>query len=532
MSTRKKLILCFGLVIALACSISVVAVSSMLGIRSTAATFETRLNIKYPEIQDLLNEIGKARGYIFSFQANLSNFTAQREQECDAVIKELLNDAKKVFSDTPKRLKFIRDMQQELPAAFELYYQHMLPALKQGDQEAARNYYSEDVFPALGSADSHLEGLLETYMEDMLDDIRALNSPIPLIAVLIATVICIILGVLITSLLSGYIVKHLSSAMSHAQAISEGDLSRPISSSSKDELGSLLKALENMRQRWQRTVGIIKESATDVVQGFGVITSATSEIDDGAHNTQNRSLTVAAASDEMVSTTGDIAKNCESAAAAANDTNRTTEQGVNEVEETIRGIQSQVAKTREDAEHIQALVEQSQKIGTIVQTIEDIASQTNLLALNAAIEAARAGEAGKGFAVVADEVRALASRTGSSTQEIIRMVEQIQNDANTANTSMNASLENMNALAAKTGTVQGLLQEIMDKVSGVNTQITQIATAAEEQTTATAEISSNMQDITNAAQDFTEKVALAKAQVDTSRNRMEELGKLVSTIKV
>ncbi len=366
----------------------------------------------------------------------------------------------------------------------------------------------------------------------MLEDVDKLNSRTPLIAVTVAMVIVVVLAIIISANLSKYIGYSIDKAVKNAEIISGGDLSQPIKAGHSDEMGKLFKALEKMRGQWQRTVGIIKEAAEQVENGFTVITQATDEITQGAHETENRAMTVAAASDEMVSTTGDIAKNCVSAATEAEDTNRTTEQGVSDVQTTIQGIRDQVSRSQQDAEHIQALVVQSQKIGTIVQTIEDIASQTNLLALNAAIEAARAGEAGKGFAVVADEVRALASRTASSTQEIIRMVSQIQNDANTANESMTASLSNMNALGDKAGGVQELLRSIMDKVAGVNSQITHIATAAEEQTTATSEISSNMQEITTTAQDFTQKAELAQEHVHASRKTMDDLYALVAKLKV
>jgi len=287
-----------------------------------------------------------------------------------------------------------------------------------------------------------------------------------------------------------------------------------------------------MRKTWQKLVAEIKDTVYSVEDNINDISSATNHINESAQESQNRSLTVAAAANEMVSTTHDIAKNCENAAKSAAESNDTTNNGVSQVEETISGIQDQVVKSKSDAELIQALVNQAESIGAIVNTIDDIASQTNLLALNAAIEAARAGEAGKGFAVVADEVRALASRTSSSTQEITKMVTQIQADANSANNSMSASLENMNALADKASSVHDLLQTILDQVGGVTGQITQIATAAEQQTTATSEISSNMQGITDIAKTFAEKVQDTNSDVAKSVDLLDTLLDHIKHLKV
>ena len=317
------------------------------------------------------------------------------------------------------------------------------------------------------------------------------------------------------------------------KALAQGDFATKVPKlKNNDEFGRLLGNLETMRSDLGGLFQKIKGSSFKVEKNVQGSLEASEKISKSAKETQSRALTVAATADEMVSTTGDIAKNCESAACAADESNRTTKEGVDSIQETIDEIRHQVTKSQEGAKLVYTLVEQAASITTIVNTIDDIAAQTNLLALNAAIEAARAGEAGKGFAVVADEVRALASRTSNSTKEISKMAEQIGIDANSAKDSMDESLENMNNLANKAESIQGLLGTIIDNVSSVHTQITQIATAAEQQTTATSEISSNMQGITEDVKQLNEIVESERSNSEVSTELLQELQQEINKLTV
>ncbi len=531
-SIKAKLLISFAIIIVLLLMNTGTSLKSLFDIKSTIEKVDVWLGQSTPQVEAGIANFDRIKSIFYTWQENKRSFKPEIQQECEEAMAYTENIFNNLKDEDPARQALINKAAELLKQVDDVYQSIYLSALKKGYKDTTKLVYNEKVLPAIDEASLQLDKLLNSYMKDIKDSVIVLNTPVPMIVISVVTLVSLVLALVIALWLAGYIAKHIKGAVNSAKIFQGGDLSQQFKITTHDEIGELLKTLESMRKQWRETVVVIKDSSSETETGFNAIAEASREISDVAQQTQNRAVTVAAAADEMVSTTADIAKNCEQAAAAAADTNNTTAEGVRQVEDTIQGIREQVTRSEQDAKHIQALVDQSQKIGIIVQTIEDIASQTNLLALNAAIEAARAGEAGKGFAVVADEVRALASRTGSSTQEITKMVSQIQSYANTANDSMSDSLSNMSALGDKAGGVQELLQAIMEKVSGVNSQITQIATAAEEQTTATAEISQNMQGITDDTNSFTEKADIALDQVEKSREVIRALADTVSKIIV
>ena len=349
---------------------------------------------------------------------------------------------------------------------------------------------------------------------------------------LVFTVIEIVIAAFLSAYIPNVIVGQLKGISKHALELAKGDLTREIFVKRHDEFKHLVEDLEQMRQSWRKNIGDIIEITNTVSAAFEGIGQSAEKVNTTAYDNQSRAVTVAAASEQMVSTTADIAKNCEQASATAEESSNSTTRGTHEVHDIIAKLTSQIEKTKEDAKLVQKLADQAVKIGTIVQTIDDIASQTNLLALNAAIEAARAGEAGKGFAVVADEVRALASRTSSSTQEITKMVTQIQTDARAADDAMQLSVNSMDSLANEASGIDTILNEINDTVSTVSSQISQIATAAEEQTVATSEISSNMKNITDDSKVLTDSIDSVNKEMQDSNDQLAKLIVMVNTFKL
>lgn len=533
LGVKAKLAAAFASVIFLSLVIAIISITSITNSRSVANFAKEVIEQHYSKIVQISRNVNTFRDDMTMFTNNVATYNKESAAKADADIEKLLASMSNIKLLDPTDVADFEKLKGYINSAIDVYKNKMERMVDRGYSVDVRNTYNNELFPVLNDSIAEINSLVGLYLDRVDNNVTSMTDVTPIIIILVTTLIAVIFSAVIAYKLPKAFIGVLHYAVSHASVMSRGDLTQTVENRGRtDEFGKLLDSLEKMRLDWQNNVKVIKSATDNVIQTFNKIDAVTSDMNDIAHEAQNRSITVAAAADEMVSTTSDIAKNCESAAANSSQSNDTTQQGVHKVQLTIEGIQNQVVKSKQDAEYVQSLVDQAQKIGTIVQTIDDIASQTNLLALNAAIEAARAGEYGKGFAVVADEVRALASRTSTSTQEITKMVTQIQSNANTANESMQSSVKNMDNLAVETSTIEELLNNITEQVSSVNAQITQIATAAEQQTTATSEISGNMQDITHSSQSLSKNCSDAKDEVKRSMSLLQDLEESLNRIKI
>lgn len=328
------------------------------------------------------------------------------------------------------------------------------------------------------------------------------------------------------------ITSRLSTIESCFQTISGGDLRIRIPVRGEDEVARLSRATNALLDNLEGMIGRVA-MVTEQLASAAVQLSATAvEISGGTARLTSRATHTAAAVEEMNATVGQVAQNSGKAACLARETVETAKDGGAVVANTIEGMELLSEAVSSSSTIITELGKSSDQIGVIVGTIEDIADQTNLLALNAAIEAARAGEQGRGFAVVADEVRKLAERTTKATKEISDMIRQIQQDTRGAVDSMQHGKEKVSAgvdLANKTGEA---LTRIVRMVSESADMIQQIAVASEEQSTATQQIAA---DIENVAQVTKESAAganeSAKACQDLSQIATE-LQRLVGNFRV
>jgi methyl-accepting chemotaxis protein len=312
----------------------------------------------------------------------------------------------------------------------------------------------------------------------------------------------------------------------------EGDLTKRLDDTTKDELAEISTYFNLFIEKLRGIISNIAQTSSQVASASNQLTATAERIATGAEEVAAQANTVATAGEEMSATSGDIAQNCQMAAEGAQRASQSASNGAAVVEKTV-SVMGQIAeKVQESAKTVESLGARSDQIGAIIGTIEDIADQTNLLALNAAIEAARAGEQGRGFAVVADEVRALAERTTRATREIGEMIKAIQSETRGAVAVMEQGVQQV-----ETGTIEAAksgqaLREILEQVNDVAMQVNQIATAAEEQTATTSEISSNMMQITEVVQQTSngaQESATAAAQL---HGNAEELQRLVRQFKL
>ncbi len=349
-----------------------------------------------------------------------------------------------------------------------------------------------------------------------------------IVLVVAGTLIAVTCGVVITRMITA----PLKEAVAMADAIGAGDLTVDISVKSEDETGQLMSALKKMATDLRSTIGKVADTSTQVASASNQLHATSEQIATGAEEVASQAGTVATAGEEMSATSADIARNCQMAADGARRASETAQNGAAVVEKTVAVMGQIAAKVQESSKTVESLGERSDQIGAIIGTIEDIADQTNLLALNAAIEAARAGEQGRGFAVVADEVRALAERTTRATREIGDMIKAIQGETKGAVLAMEEGVQQVESGTHEAARSGEALQEILQQINDVAMQIHQVATAAEEQTATTSEISSNIVQITQVVQQTSQGAHESATAAARLHVNAEELQHLVSQFRL
>ncbi|MCK8668592.1 methyl-accepting chemotaxis protein [Pseudomonas azerbaijanoccidens] len=337
--------------------------------------------------------------------------------------------------------------------------------------------------------------------------------------IILVAVIAALLTVLLAWLLTRSIVTPLNRAVRAAQTIAEGNLSKTIEVDGKDEPARLLGALASMQASLRKTIEQIAGSATQLGTAAEELSAVTQDASRGLQQQNNEIEQAATAVNEMTAAVEEVARNAVSTSEASNQSTQAAREGRDRVVQTVDAIQTMTHDVHNTSLMIEGLAAQGRDIGKVLDVIRAIAEQTNLLALNAAIEAARAGEAGRGFAVVADEVRALAHRTAQSTQEIEKMVAGIQNGTGEAVASMQQSNQRTQSTLEMARAAGVALEQITQSIHLINERNLVIASASEEQAQVSREVDRNLVNI----RDLATQSAAGANQTSTATHELSRL---------
>ncbi|MCF9019797.1 HAMP domain-containing protein [Pseudomonas syringae] len=332
--------------------------------------------------------------------------------------------------------------------------------------------------------------------------------------------VVLLIGIFAAFVITRQITVPLNDTVIAARRIAEGDLTQDTATTRQDELGLLQNTMQHMTVSLRGLIGGIGNGITQIATAAEELSAGSEQTSAGVAQQKNEVDQVATAMNEMASTVQEVARNTEDASKAAKQASERAAHGSSVVQHATREIGQLAGEVKELGQAMQRLTEDSGKIGSVIDVIKAVAEQTNLLALNAAIEAARAGEQGRGFAVVADEVRSLAQRTQNSTTEIEALIQALQQGTGAAAGLMDASLQRTEGTVVLARQAEQALVEINQSISTIEQMSQQISASAEQQSAVTEEINRSVLSV----RDIADQSAAATEQSAASTVELARLG--------
>ncbi len=423
---------------------------------------------------------------------------------------------------------------QQLEVIKDQGYLPAMEKIESGDYRGANILLLKTINPAITKMQEAMDTLIEDEEVEAAKAFKIADEQYrsKITQVTILLVVGISIGVLLAWVIISGISKGVASVEIVADALANGDLSGRVDYKSKDEIGHIAVAFNRMADKFSTAITQVKDAISQLAAAAEETSVVNAQTTAGINQQQMETSQVASAITEMNSTVHEVARSAVSAAEAAKEADVTFIEGKRVVDRIIEAIGELAGEVEKSSDVIRELENESVNIGSVLDVIKGIAEQTNLLALNAAIEAARAGEQGRGFAVVADEVRTLAGRTQQSTQEIEEMINRLQSGANRAVQVMEVGKQkSLHGVEQATAAAEAL-NTINQAVERINTMNTQIASAAEEQSAVTEEINRNIVNINEVAEQTSEGSKQAAQASDDLARLAEQLKKLVGQFTV
>ncbi|MFK3908681.1 methyl-accepting chemotaxis protein [Pseudomonas monteilii] len=411
-------------------------------------------------------------------------------------------------------------MERDWPA-YQAQIQRVLAALQAGDADAARNIISTDLQQNYRTILDELTVMVESNNRQIVEGAQQASATersatiVLYTGVALAFIAALLLGLFISRLIS----RPIAQAVVSAQAIARGDLTQQVRSEAADETGQLLNALGDMQQSLKTTIQQIADASNQLASAAEELNAVTEDSSRGLLRQNDEIQQAATAVTEMTSAVEEVARNAMSTSEASRGASTQAGEGLGQARHAVSAVDDATREIGTSTTIVEQLATQLRDIGKVLDVIRGIAEQTNLLALNAAIEAARAGEQGRGFAVVADEVRALAARTQASTGEIESMINAVQASSDQAVVAMGKSqtlVATTQTLARATGDA---LEQIAVGIGQINDRNLVIASACEEQANVAREVDRNLLNI----QDLSTQTATGAQQTSASAQDLSRL---------
>jgi len=525
MNIRQKLLIPPGAVLIL---MLVLGLVGFLGLNSAKHSIHDIYDVRfqaYKSSSDALGDVAAAHADVYRLFTWMNNYDAAKIKQATDAINKRIDDASAQLKTLANNSELSEEAHKSITGLISelaAYKKQVAQAIEFAQIDANMGITgmqtADQGFTALQQKAEKVVAEQDTKAKESYESsVSAYKRSITIfVAILLAA---IGIGAAISLLLAQKITGPLKQAIGSAQRIAEGDLTNQIQVSQQDETGDLLRALARMQDSLRQMIGAITRDSGELSQMAGSLSDSSTRIAKGTAEQNDAASSMASAIEEMTVSIGVVSDNARDTDHSMREATALSSEGreaLGRVEDAMRRISTSVNGS---SQVIAALKNDSERISVILNVIKDIAGQTNLLALNAAIEAARAGEQGRGFAVVADEVRKLAERTTHSTQEIGEMIQTIQRSTDSAVASMGAGVaivDEGGRLASEAGTA---MTQVADRAGQVAAMVTEMSSALGEQSSASQQIAHHVESIAQMA----ERNTLASQETAQSAQRMNEL---------